>query len=87
MGLEFALGGLSGSLLGGVVGRTGWGGGQALGAKSGIIFIPLVMAHGPGLMMPSVPHPSPPSSSVWQAPRVTVERLGKEERSEDPFLD
>ena len=62
--------------------------GQALGAKSAIIFIPLVMAHGPGLTMPSVPPtPGPPQFSFWQALRVTVEHLGKEERSGDPFLD
>lgn len=55
-----------------VVGRTGWGSGQALGAKSGIIFISLVMAHGPGLMMPSVPQPRPPASSQSGRPQGSL---------------
>lgn len=74
-GLEFAVGGPSGGLLGGVGSRAGGHGEQrpeqrqALGDKSGIIFIPLFMAHGPGLTMPSVPpssaHPGRPRGSLW----------------------
>ena len=57
-----------------------WGGGAEReaagagpGAKSGIIFVPLLVAPGPGSAMPSVP-----SSPSWQAPEG---RWGRRRRS------
>ena len=48
-------------------------------AKSGIIFVPLLVAPGPGLTRPSVP-----SSSSWQAPEGLWGALG--EGQGDPSL-
>ena len=51
--------------------------GAGPGAKSGIIFVPPLVAPGPGLTRPSVP-----SSSSWQAPEGLWGALG--ERQGDP---
>ena len=53
--------------------------GAGPGAKSGIIFVPLLVAPGPGLTRPSVP-----SSSSWQAPEGLWGALGEGQGDPSP---